>query len=113
MMKVCRSIAATDPSFVVGLFLALIPLAPDVQRLQVGSLISVERRLEATEASNEALRAQVAAIVMRQDVRQEQRQYFYMGEASATGLVQVVAPEDELRRKEREFLEFVEEKDGD
>jgi hypothetical protein len=80
------------------------PLAPDVQRLQVGSLVSIERRLKATETNQEALRSQLEAIVVQQEVRQEQHQHFHMPEPSATSHVNIVVSDDELRRKQREFL---------
>ena len=111
IFEVCRPLGPTDPVFLLGALLALMPLAPDVQRLQVGSLISVERRLKATEATQEALHQRLEAIVVQQDVRQEQHQHFHMPEPSASQ-VDLGVSADELRRKQWEFLEG-ESNDGD
>lgn len=109
-IEVCRPIQPTDAVFLVAFLLALMPLLPDLQRLQVGNLISLERRLKATEASQDALRAQLQAIV-RQDVHQEQ--HLHMPEPSATSHINVFVSGEELQRKQREFFGQEEVDDGE
>lgn len=102
-IETCRPLAATDASFLIGLLLALAPLAPDVQRLQVGTIVSIERRLQASEMVQEGLRAQVEGVLMQQSVRQEQHQHVHLP-PYATSHVNIRVAEDELRHKEQEFL---------
>lgn len=109
VVEVCRPLGPTDPAFLVGLLLALIPVAPDVQYLQIGSLVSIERRLKATEASQEALKAQVEAIVVQQSVRQEQHQHLHVAAPRATSHTTIRVAKEELQSKKEEFLDETEE----
>lgn len=109
LVDICRPLGPTDPPFLVAVLLALSPLAPDLQRLQIGSLLSIERRLKATETSQEALKAQVEAIVVQQSVRQEQHQHLHVAPPHATSHMAIHVTEEELQRRKREFLEGTEE----
>ncbi len=92
-----------DAPLVLGLLLALAPLAPDVQRLQVGTVVSIERRLRASEMAQEGLRSQLQALLVQQSVRQEQHQHVHLPPYAASH-VNIRVAEDALRHKEQEFL---------
>jgi hypothetical protein len=102
-VEICRPLELTDPSVVVGLLLALSPLAPDIAKLQLGGLLTFERRLEKTEQSQEALRGQVQAIALAQSQRQSMQVTF--SQEGPIGQTPIHVSDVNFQTKKQEFLE--------
>lgn len=103
VVKVCRPLGLTDPVLLMGLLLVLAPLAPDIAKLQIGGLLTLERKLEETQRAQRELQAQLNTLAFTQTVRQEQHLHF--DEPGATPHTRIEVAEDILRAKAAEFLE--------
>jgi len=110
-VELCRPVEATDPSVIIGLLVALSPLAPDVAKLQLGGLLTLERRVEEAEQAQKELAGQVQALDIKQSIRQEQHTHYH-GAADASPHVQFEIVGETVEEKKEEFLDDSETGEG-
>lgn len=103
VVNVCRPLQLTDPAFLLSLLLPLALIAPDIKKLEIGGLVSIERKIEETQRVQREIQGQLTALALTQSVSQEQN--FYVGEARTTPHMKIEVSEETLHDKAEAFLE--------
>jgi hypothetical protein len=101
-VEICRPLELTDPPVVIGFLLALGPLAPDIGKLQLGGLLTLERRVHEAEQAQKELSGQVQALAISQSIKQETHIYGPNSAPSKHMRFEIV--EKTVEEKKHEFL---------
>jgi hypothetical protein len=105
----CRPVQLTDPPFLLGLLLILALVLPDFSKVEIGGLLSLERRLQMQEERQTGLEKQLQDLNLRILQQVSQRTTVNVGR-------DIIEPDEDLRPLTRgldeKAREFLDESDG-